>query len=333
MYRLHKNENPWGPAPKVIEAIQQHLPNLGYYGLNDDEPLRSIIAEQHNLSAAHIIFSDGARAIMKMVAQKYLGPNTEVIICSPSIHWYRQISEIEGAHVVEIPLKMPNYTYNVEAILAAINSKTRIVYVCNPNNPTGSIMTAAELDQLFTHMPNEVLLVYDEVYYNYVNASDFPPAVDYIRNGANVVILRSFCKAYGLASLCVGYGLAKPSLIACLNQIRYPRRVNRLAYYAILAALSENDYLQEIVLLTIRERDWLFEQLQNMGLNVQSSQANFIMFDSPMPRTQLLDALQTHGILIRQAFGTNNHVRVSVGTAEANRYFISTLKDYSLCVK
>jgi histidinol-phosphate aminotransferase len=327
MYRLHKNENPWGPAPKVIETIQQHLSNLGSYGRNDDEPLRSMVAEQYKLSAAHILFSDGARAITKMAAQSCLQPNTEVIVCPPTMFWYRQISEIERATVVEVPLETPNYTYNIDKILAAISSKTRIIYVCNPNNPTGTIMTTAELDTLLTNMPNNVLLVYDEVYHHYaITDPDFPAAIDYIQNDANMVILHNLCKAQGLASLCVGYGIAKPSLIERLNQIKYPRRISELEHHAILAVLSEDDYLQEIIARTIQEREWLFGQLQDMGLHPQPSRANFIMFKSPIPCQQLLDSLQAHGVLIRQAFGTTNHVRVSVGTEKANRYFISALK-------
>lgn len=322
---LNQNENPWGPAPAVIETIQRLAPQLSRYAPNEDSQLREALARQYDLPADHFVVGNGARDILGLIADGFLAPGDEAISCPPTFFLYRKTIGMSGATPIEVPLETPEYTVNVDAVLDAVTERTRVLYLCNPNNPSGSILTAAQLDKLLSQLPPEILVVYDEVYHHFVTDPLFPNGLAYLHRRKNMIILHSFAKAYGLAGLMMGYGIADPSIIERLSPLKQPRRFSLIAYHAALTALEETDHLIDSIKMMIDDRQWLYQQLQQMGWRVWPSQGSFVMFEPPRPRDEVMDALHARGVLVRKAFGTPNNLRVSVGTPADNQRFISAL--------
>lgn len=323
--KLDQNENPWGPAPAVIETIQRLAPLMARYAPNEDDGLRDALARRYDLSADHFVVGNGARDILGLIASAFLQAGDEAIYCPPTFFLYKKTIEMAGATPVEVPLETDDYTVNVDAVLEAVTEKTRILYLCNPNNPTGSILTDTEFERLLAHLPPEVLVVYDEVYHHFVTDAHFPHGQAYLHRRQNMIVLHSFAKAYGLAGLMMGYGIAAPSIIARLAPLRQPRRFSLVAYHAALAALEETKYLAETIETMVESRQWLHRELECMGWQVWPSQGSFVMFEPPCPRDEVMEALHAHGVLIRKAFGTPNGLRVSVGTPTDNQRFMEAL--------
>ncbi len=323
--KLDQNENPWGPAPAVIETIQRLAPLMARYAPNEDTGLREALSYRYDLPADHFVVGNGARDILGLIGSAFLQPGDEAIYCPPTFFLYKKTIEMAGAIPVEVPLQTSDYTVDVDAVLDAVTEKTRILYLCNPNNPTGSILTDVEFERLLAHLPSEVLVVYDEVYHHFVTDRHFPHGQAYLHRRENMIVLHSFAKAYGLAGLMMGYGIAAPSIIQRLAPLKQPRRFSLVAYHATLAALEETKYLAETIEAMVESRQWLHQELEAMGWQVWASQGSFVMFEPPCPRDDVMEALHSHGVLIRKAFGTPNCLRVSVGTPTDNQRFIAAL--------
>jgi histidinol-phosphate aminotransferase len=328
--KLASNESPLGPSPLVVEAIQQAAVGLNRYPPMGDEELRAALAETigREMTPDHFVTGNGGCDVLSMIAASFLHEGDECIICRPTFPVYEITARRVGANIVYADLDLDHFTYNVEAILGAITGRTRLLYVCNPNNPTGTILTAEQMETLVNHVPSHVLIVADEVYYHFVTADDYPDTLAYVRQGKNVAILHSFSKVFSLAGLRLGYAIAPPEIARYLSRARESFHLNQLVFAGGLAALRDKEHLKNNVTLTVLGRNWLTEQLAALKLPLWPSQSNFILFKPPFPSVLVSERLLQRGVIVRPMtqFYLPTHLRVTVGLPEENERFIAALR-------
>ncbi len=327
IYKLGSNEGPLGPSPAAIDAIQRVAASLGQYPPQRDDKLRESLTALHGrgLTPEHIVTGNSGCEVLELIARGYLDADSEAIICPPAFPVYKLTAEAQEATLVNIPLKRPDFTFDLEGIVSAVTDKTRVVYLTSPNNPTGSTLNADEVAYLVDKIPDTALIVFDEVYYHFVNEENRPDAISYVLDEKNFIILHSFSKAYGLAGLRLGYGIAKTEIAAKLSGLRRPYHLNRFAFEAGIAAIEDQDHIHKTVELTLTGRAWLYGQLQELGVQVWPSQGNFILFAVGQPPKEVADKLIERGVIVRPAFGLPDCLRVSVGIPEANQAFVTAL--------
>lgn len=330
MHKLSSNENALGPSPKAMAAIQAALPRLHEYGYRIDTPLREALAAHfdHALSPDQFITANSGLEVIDIVARAFLEPGTEAILSNPTFHVYEMFSELNGATVIDVPLLEGSFDLDVEGILEAINERTRIIFIANPNNPAGVMIPKSTLDTLVYKVPDHVILIHDEVYWHFADLTDFPFARDYIREGKQVIGLHSFSKAYGLAGLRVGYGFATPRIATYLQKLRRPFFINTLSMEGALAALQDEEHLRNSLELIATEKKWLYQQLNQLGIHYWPSHTNFLLFRSPIEVDVMVTLLLEQGIMVRA--GENNGapgcIRLTIGTHDANRAFVEALQ-------
>lgn len=331
IYKLSSNENPRGPSPRVLRAIQEAATSLNFYPPRSDEGFRQALADvyQHELTAAHFVCANSGSEILQVIARAYLQAGDEFIICSPTFGAYVRFAAAQGAQPVDVPLRAADFTHDVDAILAAITDRTRLIFICNPNNPTGVIMTATEMGRLVAHTPNHVTIVADQVYEHYVQRDDFPDTVSHVLAGKPIVIVQTFSKSYGLAGLRLGYAIAPPKFADRLRGQLRNFHLNNISLAAGVAALQDQAYVQESVRLAEVGKAYLYGELERLEVQTWPSEGNFLLMRSPLPAAHLYGQLLERGVMVRQTdtFGYPDGLRVTVGSAEANRAFIEALEE------
>jgi histidinol-phosphate aminotransferase len=328
--RLDSNESLLPPSAQAVAAIQAEAAGLNRYPLlMGDGPLRTALAESlgQAVSPAHLVTGNGGCDVLALIASAFLSPGDEVIICRPTFPVYDLTARRQGATVTYVDLDPTDFSYQVEAILAAITAHTRLLYLCNPNNPTGTLLTAEQMDRLIQGLPSHVLTISDEVYHHFVTSPDFPNTLDYVRQGKNVVVLHSFSKVFGLAGLRLGYGIARPEIADYLARARQPYHLSQLSMAGAMAALQDQAHIEETIALTIAGRNWLYETLQGLKLPVWPSQANFILFKPPLAPEIIVRHLAGQGVMIRglAGFYLPDYLRVTVGLPPENERFRAAL--------
>ncbi|HHX76775.1 MAG TPA: aminotransferase class I/II-fold pyridoxal phosphate-dependent enzyme, partial [Firmicutes bacterium] len=251
----------------------------------------------------------------------------EIVMAEPSFSEYDFASRIMDAKVVKVPLK--DYTHDLKAMAGAVTPRTKIIFVCNPNNPTGTIVVREEVDAWLKALPENILVVFDEAYYEYVDNDRYPRSLEYVRQGKNVVVLRTFSKIYGLAGLRVGYGIANREIVAALNRVRQPFNVNSLAQKAALAALDDREFLANSREVVNEGKKYLYRALEEMGLFYVPSEANFIFIDTGLDCGEVFPRLLQKGVIVRTGdiFNHPTFIRLTVGTMRDNERFIAALKE------
>jgi len=332
VHQLSQNENPLGPSPKVIEAIQQIAATLSYYPDFSDLELREALVEVigRGVTPDHLYSGCSGYETLELMARGLLNAGDECIISSPTFTVaYNKIVAMQGATVVDVPLHPETFAYDVDAVLAAINEKTKIIFICNPNNPTGTLITAEQMDWLMSALPEHVVVVADEVYHHFVDDPNYPDSLQYVLENKNIIIIHSFSKAYGLAGLRLGYGIARPELANYMGAIHRGFHQNKIAIAAGVAACRDQDYLQHVVSYLRKEKAWLLEHLDRLDIKVWPAAANFVLLETRLAAAELTAQLRARGILIRpqERSGLPYAVRVSLGTHEANVAFIAALED------
>lgn len=332
VYPMANNENPLGPSPRVIEAIQAAAPTLSYYPDYSDIALRRAICGVlgRGLTPAHIFTGCSGFETLELIARAFLRPGDEVILSPPTFSGaYRKVTEPLGARVVDVPLAPDSFAYQPEAVLRAVKVRTRLIMVCNPNNPTGTIITAAALDELLRGLPDHVIVVADEVYHHFVEASDFPDSIGYALAGRNIVIAHSFSKAYGLAGMRLGYGIAKPEIADYIAGLHRGFHQNKLALAAGIAACQDQEHVRRCVEFLRGEVAWLCREFDRLDVKYWKPATNFVMFETRMPAEELNRRLRQRGFLLRTQTRNNMPyaLRVSASTRENNQAFISALGD------
>lgn len=331
VYQLSLNENPLGPAPGVIEAITAAAPTLSSYPDFSDIELRQAIVDVigRGLTPQHVYTGCSGFESLELLARGFLGRGDELILSSPTFAGaYKRIAEPLGAKVIDVPLAKETFAYRVDAALAAITDKTRLIMLCNPNNPTGTVLPADKMDALMRAVPDHVLVVADEVYHHFVTDSAFPDSMQYVLEGKNIVIIHSFSKAYGLAGMRLGYGIARHEIADYLAGLHRGFHQNRLALAAGVAACEDQAHLRYAVQYLRREQQWVTKQFNRLGIKYWKPAANFILFETQMPAEDLHQKMMERGVLLspQTRNGMPRGMRISLGTREANQAFIHALE-------
>ena len=330
---MHQNENPYGPSPKVIEVVQQEATQLGFYPTMSDVRLREALAthwsdgREQSLIADHFFTGCSGYESLELLTRCYLQAGDEMIIAPPTFGVYNKMAAMQGAKSIQVPLRQPSFTPDVDAMLAAVTPQTKIVLLCNPNNPTGTIMPATDMDRLVNELPEEVLIVSDEVYIQFVTSSDFPDSLQYVLDDRNVVLIHSFSKAYGLAGLRLGYGIAPPRIANQIGGLHRGFHQNRLAIAAGIAAVEDQAYVQECVTKLLGSKQKLYAELDALDIHYWPSETNYILFQSPRPAADVVETIMEQGVLVRGQQGEiADCIRISIGTPEGNERFVAGLK-------
>ncbi len=327
--KLASNENPLGPSPKAQAAIVEAAKQVHIYPDGAAADLREKLAQFYGISADMIMFGNGGEEIIKMLGYAMIAKDDEVIFAWPSFSLYDIATGIMGGKSIAIPT-IGNFKHDFKAYLAAITDKTKMVFVCNPNNPTGNIMTKAELDYLVDNLPDHILLVLDEAYYEFAKVNpDYPNGLDYLAKRPNTVIIRTFSKVAGLAGLRVGYMISSPDIIAEMSKVKNVFNSNRIAQAAGIAAIEDQDHIAKTVELNYRSLAMMTAYFDKKGLSYAPANANFIWVDVARDSRIVNEELLKRGVIIRPGFlwGQDNYIRVSSGTIEQTERFIEALDD------
>lgn len=322
--KLASNENPLGPSPKAIAAIRAALPNAHLYPDGGGYYLREALAQRLGMARGNFILGNGSNEIIEFLAHAFLQPGEEIITSQHAFVAYKLIAAVFGAATIETP--SPDYRHDPDAMIAAITPRTRLIFLANPNNPTGTLLSQKELDRFMSRLPEDVVAVFDEAYFEYVN--DPPDTIRYARDGRNVIVLRTFSKIAGLAGARIGYGVAPPELIRILNKVRQPFNTNSLGQIGALAALDDQEHLDETKRVTDEGRAYLQEQFGTMKLPFVPSAANFVLVQVG-DGLAIFKALLAKKIIVRALKGYQlpQWIRVSVGTMDQNRQCIAALRE------
>lgn len=324
--KLASNENPFGCSPKALEAIQQELANISIYPDGAAVELTAAVAEKFGLTPDQIIFGAGSDEVILMIARAFLLPGDENITADQTFPQYRHNIEIENGVVVEVPLK--DGTHDLPAMLAAITPKTKIVWICNPNNPTGTIVSHDEVERFLSQVPANVMVVLDEAYCEYIDDPSFPNGIELLKRYPNLVLLRTFSKIFGLASLRIGYGIGHPDVIRSINQVREPFNTSRIGQAAALASLKDDEFIERCRKANREGLDFLRAEFDRLGLPSFPAYGNFIMVDAKRPAGEVFEAMLRKGVIIRAGHKKYpTHVRITVGSAEQNAKVVSALEE------
>jgi len=272
------------------------------------------------------MIGNGSDELLRLITETFVQPSDEVIYGDPSFSEYEFMTRIMGGMVKPVPLQ--DFTYDLQAMKAAVTENTKIIYVCNPNNPTGTVVTRQQLERFMDGLDEDILVIFDEAYYEYVDDPGFQSGLEYLDRGYNVIVLRTFSKIYGLAGLRIGYGISTPEIVAAVNRVREPFNVNLVAQKAAVAALEDEEHLTRSREINRQGKEYLYRELQAIGLRYVPTQANFIFLDTGLDCRRVFQGLLMQGVITRTGdiFGYPTYIRVTIGTDEQNLRFISSLK-------
>ena len=324
--KLASNENPFPPSERVRHAIADAFEHLNRYPDGSGYYLRHALAKRHGVSPDAIVLGNGSNELIELIVRAFLKPGEEAVVPHPSFVVYPMIVQAAGGIRVVVTLK--DYRLDLDAMARAVTDTTKLIFIANPNNPTGTIVTADEVDGFMKRLPEEVVVIFDEAYVEFAQGPDFPDSLGMVRQGRKIFVLRTFSKAASLAGLRVGYGIADPDAVALCHRIRQPFNVNTLAQVAALAALEDEAHTSEILLVIEAGKKFLYQEFQSLGLRAVPSRANFILVDVGQPANALYQRLLREGVIVRPmtSFGMETALRISVGTPEENRRLVRALK-------
>ena len=323
--KLASNENPYGPSPEVLRALKREIPNLNRYPDGGCFHLRKALARRLNVDSKRIIFGNGSDEIICLAVRALVRPRDEVIVAQPSFLIYTLASRVEGAQVRTVPLK--GFYYDLKKMAALVNSRTKIIFIGNPDNPAGTYVTESQVREFLKLVPPRVLVFFDEAYFEYVQSADYPDTLALQKKYSNVLTTRTFSKMYALAGLRVGYGIGHPEVIDALNRLREPFNVNSLAQAAAVACLKDMGFYRRTAKLFTEEREYLFQSLRQMRLAFVPSVTNFILIKVAGDSSRVAGRLLRQGVIVRdmKSWGLKKYIRVTIGTHAENQKFIQEL--------
>ena len=326
--KLASNENCLGPSPKAIEAVRKNLKNVNRYPDSSGFYLRKRLAKFLGVAEQSLIFGNGSDEVIGMAIRTFVGDGDEVVIAKPTFLIYEIVSQIQNADVRLVPLAK-DLRHDLKAMKAAVSEKTKIVFIANPDNPTGTYVTKAELDDFLKGLPEKLIVFLDEAYFEFADYGnkDYPNGIDYL-DRPGMIVARSFSKAYGLAGLRIGYGISNPEIIGYMERTREPFNVNLLAQAGAEAALDDKEFLKKTLALVAGEKVFLYSQFNKLELKYIPSATNFIIVDVKEDCKKIFQALLKEGVIVRdmKAWGWDTFIRVTVGKREENKKFISAIK-------
>jgi histidinol-phosphate aminotransferase len=325
LVQLGMNENPFGPSPKGVEAARAFMNRVAPYPDDSGFFLRQKLAAHYGVSMDELIISSGSSDILAMAYHALLAPDAEVLTGEASFVVYYQLASMLNMPIVRVPMK--DYAFDLDAMAARITPNTRLVVLANPNNPTGTMVRRRDLDAFMNRVPDHVLVILDEAYFEYVRDSDYPDSLEYVRAGRPVLILRTFSKVFGLAGLRIGYGISTREIIGTLYKVRMAFNTNSVAQVAALAAWDDGEHVQKSVRLNREGLEFLYTGLTKRAIRYVPSFANFVLVELGRPARAVTEGLLKHGVIVRPAWGCPTCIRVSVGTEDQNGRFLSALDE------
>jgi histidinol-phosphate aminotransferase len=319
--KLASNENPLGPSPAAVEAIKDSFGDINRYPDGAGFYLKKGLAEKLSVNEEELILGNGSNELLEIAVRTFVQKGDEAVMAVPSFVVYSMAVQAVGGKPVQIQLK--KFVHDLDAMAAAITPRTKMVFIANPNNPTGSINTKDEFNRMMEKVPDSVLVVLDEAYYEYVTNPDYADSMKYLHSEKNVLILRTFSKVYGLAGLRIGYGIAKKEILEDMNRLREPFNTNSIAQRAALAALNDSSHLSHSRNINEAGKTYLYNELDSLGSEYVLTEANFlyILVDKAM---DVYERLLRAGVIIRPM--GPNAIRVTIGLPEENRRFIEAFR-------
>lgn len=320
--KLASNENPLGPSPKALVALSSTQDMLHRYPDGSAYQLRQAIADRWKVAREQVILGNGSDEILGLLARTFLTPGDEAIMADHTFVIYKL--EVTAVHGKPVVVPLANWTHDLESMVRAVTSRTRLLFLCNPNNPTGTIVSAEAVDRLMAKVPEDVIVVFDEAYFEYVRSPRFPDAMAYVKQRRNAIVLRTFSKVYGLAGLRIGYGISTVEIIDFLNRVRPPFNANSLAQKAALAALGDDEHVAKSRTANAAGMEQMESGLRALGVTPIPSETNFLYFDAKQDGRQVFEALLRAGIIVRHIDGAM--LRVTIGRPDENAAFLQALK-------
>jgi len=323
--KLASNENPLGPSPKAVQAIRKSLSEINRYPDSQGFYLKRKLARYSNVEPANLVLGNGSDELIDVVIKTFVEEDENIITADITFLEYEIIAQVNGRRIIKVPLRY--FKYDLESIKKKIDRKTKLIFIANPNNPTGTYVTKYEIEEFMRDLPDNVLLVMDEAYDTFIDVDDFPNSLKYIKN-KNVIVLKTFSKAYGLAGLRIGYAIARPEFTFYLERVRQPFNTNLLAQAAAIAALDDKKFLRKTKKIILQGKGYLYDSLRKLGIAYVPSVANFILIDVGRDGLDVFKDMLKHGLIVRdmKQYGLKNFIRVTIGTKKENERFVRVLK-------
>ncbi len=320
--KLASNENPLGPSPKAIAAMRKILEGLNRYPDGSGYYLSAGLAKKYDVDISQVILGNGSNELIELVVRTFVQPGDEIVSADPSFVVYKMIAQAANAVNVIVPCK--ELKHDLDAMAEKITPKTKIVFIANPNNPTGTMNTKMEMDRFMNRVPDHVIVAVDEAYFEYVTHADYPDSLDYLRAGKSILSLRTFSKIYGLAGLRIGYGITSAQIAELMNKVRQPFNTNSLGQIGALAALGDIKHVEKSIAINNEGKQFLYKSFQRLGISYTATETNFIFFEAPLDGRELYTLLLKQGVIIRPMGG--KRLRVTIGLPDENKRFVSELE-------
>jgi len=326
--KLASNENALGPSPLAVEAVKKALGEMNLYPDDEAYYLKNKIAEKFGVDFDEVIVGNGSVEIVLMLGLGFVYPGESIVASHGSFIMYKIVANLIGADFIEPPLG-EDWRIDLDALCRAIRPDTKLVFISNPNNPTGTALWRDEVQEFMNRVGNDVIVVWDEAYYEFVDKERFPDTLRYVRQARNVVVLRTFSKIYGLAGLRLGYGFAPKDIAEVLRRVRLPFNVNRIAQIAAIAALDDEEHLRRSRELVLKGKLYLMKELRRLNIPYAHSETNFIFVEFPFDAGYIYESLLKRGIITRPlaGYGFPRALRITVGTEKQNRKLIRALEE------
>jgi len=324
--KLASNENPLGPSKLAVKAIRKAIKEINLYPDDGCYALGKRMADHLGVGEDQLIFGNGSVDIIEFIFKTFVAPKDQVVMAEQSFVMGKIAAKMTDADLVEVPLK--NYTHDLEAMAQAVTPQTKVVYIANPNNPTGTMVNHDQLKNFVKAVPESCVIVLDEAYSEYITRSDFPRSVELLKDHSNIIILHTFSKIYGLAGLRVGYGIGHPDLIASIRKVRLPFNINLPAQVGCLAALDDVKHLERSRQVNDAGKEFLYQQFEKMKMAYVPSEGNFVLIDPKTDSSDIFNRLQKRSVIVRPVknYGMPTALRVTIGTEKQNKKLISSLK-------
>ncbi|PKQ28483.1 MAG: histidinol-phosphate transaminase [Candidatus Anoxymicrobium japonicum] len=325
--KLASNENPLGPSPKAVEALRDALQDVSLYPDGACVALHEKLSQKLGVAPESLVFGNGTDEVIDLLFYAFFNPGDVAVMGDPTFSSYFLSGMVMGARIAYVPLA--EHRHDIDRMLELAGDGARAVFIATPHNPTGAICTRAEFERMLARLPEDVLLIWDEAYAEYVDDPDYPNSLNYIEKYPNLVVLRTFSKCYGLAGLRVGYGIAHPQIVTCLERVRPPFNVNRLAQVAATAALDDVEHIERSRRVNSDGKRFLASELDGMGMAPVPTQANFMLFKYDYVADALPERLLERGIIVRDgaALGYPGYIRLTIGAPEQNRAVIDAIRE------
>ncbi len=325
--KLASNENPLGTSPFAIKAMRMALNESFLYPDDNCFYLKRALAERFKVMSEEIIVGNGSVEILPYITLAYLGQNDSAVVSQGAFIWFKIAVNIAGGELIEVPMK--NHTHDLNAMLAAIKPNTKLLFIANPNNPTGTIVTKDEVNDFFKKVPDHVLVIMDEAYYEYIADPDYPDSFKIFRENKNILILRTFSKIYGLAGARLGYAISNKDIIANLMKLRISFNVNRISQIGGMAALDDHEFAEKSRVMNDLGKEYLYDAYKKLDVFYKPTYGNFVFVDFNRDSQIVFEALQKKGIIARtiKEYGFPNALRITIGTEKQNYRLIKTLKE------